>query len=288
MGKKTKIFLIAFIFFTLAVLGYLYFEIGTVAVLAPMGEVAAKERDLLIISTLLMLIVIIPVFIFSILIAWRYRAGNKRAKYDPNWENNNWAEFAWWSIPFIIIAVLSVLTWKSCYDLSPFKPLASSVRPIRIQVVALQWKWLFIYPDHHIASVSYLQFPKDTPLNFEITSDAPMNSFWIPQLGGQIYAMPAMRSKLHLIARQEGVFTGSSANLSGTGFAGMIFKAKACSQDEFEEWVKKTQQSSEVLNEATYAFLAQPSENHPTTSYLLQVNDLFDRILMKYMMPMEK
>lgn len=279
MVKKTIFILIALA----AIVGLCFIDVGTIAVLVPMGQVAAKERDLLIDSTLLMLIIIVPVFFVTIWIAWKYRATNKKAKYDPNWDNNNWAEFIWWTVPCILITVLSVMTYKSCYDLNPFKPIVSNVRPLRIQVVALQWKWLFIYPDHNIASVSWVQFPKETPLNFEITSDAPMNSFWIPQLGGQIYAMPAMRSKLHLIAHEEGVFTGSSANLSGTGFSGMTFKAKACTQDEFDAWVQEVKQSPHVLNQATYDELVLPSENVPSTTYLLQKNDLFEAILMKYM-----
>ena len=267
--------------------GLRYIDIGTIAVLVPMGQIAAKERDLLVISTLLMLIIIIPVFFVTIWIAWKYRASNKKADYHPEWENNNWAEFAWWSIPCVIVAILSVMTWKSCHELNPFKPIVSTVAPLRIQVVALQWKWLFIYPDHKIASVNWVQFPKETPLDFEITADAPMNSFWIPQLGGQIYAMPAMRAKLHLIAHKEGVFTGSSANLSGKGFAGMNFKAKSCTKEEFESWVQNVKRAPEVLNQNTYDELAEPSENQPPTPYLLQVEDLFDRIIMKYMMPME-
>ncbi len=286
MGKKVKILLLVLVATAAAVVGMLYIDIGTIAVLVPMGQIAAKERTLLVNATLLMMIIIVPVFIVSVWVAWRYRAANKKAKYDPKLENNITAEFLWWGIPCIIVAALSVMTWKSCFDLNPFKPIQSSVSPLRIQVVALQWKWLFIYPDHKIASLNWVQFPKETPLNFEITSDAPMNSFWIPQLGGQIYAMPAMRSKLHLIAHEEGVFTGSSANLSGKGFAGMTFKAKACTQAEFDAWVQEVKQSPNVLNQSTYDALALPSEFQPSTMYLLQKEDLFEDVLMKYMMPM--
>jgi cytochrome o ubiquinol oxidase subunit II len=279
MVKKTIVILVALA----VIIGLCFIDVGTIAVLVPMGEIAAKERDLLVNSTLLMLIIIVPVFVVSILIAWRYRASNKKAKYDPNWDNNNLAEFIWWTVPCVLIAVLSIMTYKSCYDLNPFKPIVSDVRPLRIQVVALQWKWLFIYPDHNIATVNLVQFPKETPLNFEITSDAPMNSFWIPQLGGQIYAMPAMRSKLHLIAHEEGEFTGSSAHLSGKGFAGMTFKAKACTKAEFDAWIKQARKSPQVLNGITYEQLAEPSEYLPPATYVLQKEDLFDSILMKYM-----
>lgn len=285
--RKKIWFLVVLALIGVGTYGLFQIDIGTVAVMVPMGDIAAQEKKLLVDSTLLMMIIIVPVFFVTIWIGWRYRASNKKAKYDPNWENNNWAEFVYWFIPCVVVTVLSVWTWKSCYDLNPFKPLSSSVKPLRIQVVALQWKWLFIYPDYNIASVNWVQFPKETPLNFEITSDAPMNSFWIPQLGGQIYAMPAMRSKLHLIAHEEGTFKGSSANLSGKGFSGMIFQARACSQEEFESWVQKTKGSSNVLNQATYKSLAEPSENNPVTSYVLQKDDLFESIIMKYMMPMD-
>ncbi|MGH2612593.1 MAG: ubiquinol oxidase subunit II [Rhabdochlamydiaceae bacterium] len=288
MGRKIKILLLVAVSLVALTVGMLYLDIGTIAVLVPMGEIAAKERDLLVISTWLMSIIIIPVFIATIWIAWRYRAGNTKAKYDPNWENSNVAEFIWWLVPCIIVAILSVLTWKGCHELTPFKPIESSVAPLRIQVVALQWKWLFIYPDYKIASINFLQFPKETPLNFEITADAPMNSFWIPQLGGQVYAMPAMRSKLHLIAHEEGLFTGSSANLSGKGFAGMTFQAKSCTKAEFDAWIQEMKQSPNLLNQNTYDVLTAPSANQPITPYLLQVEDLFERIIMRYMTMEEK
>ncbi len=285
MGKKIVFLLLI----TAAVIvGLSFLDIGTIAVLVPMGEIAAKQKSLLVISTLLMLIVIVPVFIASILIAWRYHEGNKKAKYDPSWENNNWAEFIWWMVPCVIIAVLSVLTWKSCYELNPFAPIKSETRPLKIQVIALQWKWLFIYPEQNIATVSFVQFPKETPLDFEITGDAPMNSFWIPQLGGQIYAMPAMRSELHLIAHEEGVFSGFSANLSGKGFSGMTFQAKSCTQEEFDAWVQQAKMSKDVLNQATYDELRKPSEYVPPQTFLLQKQDLFETVIMNYMMPMDQ
>ncbi len=153
-------------------------------------------------------------------------------------------------------------------------------------MVALQWKWLFIYPEQKIATVNFFHFPEQTPINFEITSDAPMNSLWIPQLGGQIYAMPGMRTKLHLIADEPGAFRGSSANLSGEGFAGMHFVATSSTQADFDEWVHSQKQKEKFLDRSSYKQLAKPSENNPEATYLLKDNDLFDQIIMKYMMPM--
>ena len=288
MGRKIKITLVALVIVAATLFGLRYVTLGTVQVLVPMGEIAQQEKDLFWLATWWMLIVIIPVFFASIFIAWRYRASNKKAVYDPTWDNSYIAEFIWWMVPFIIITVLSVYTWKSCHTLNPFKPIKSDVAPIKIQVVALQWKWLFIYPEHNIATVNFVQFPVNTPLNFEVTADAPMNSFWIPQLGSQIYAMPGMRAKVHLIAHKEGTFFGTSANLSGEGFAGMKFQAKASTNAEFNEWVQQVQQSPQLLNLSTYDALAKPSMNNPPAFYLLQKNDLFDSILMKYMMPMDK
>lgn len=256
------------------------------AILNPKGIIGIEERDLMIDATLLMLIVVIPVLVMTFVICLRYRGSNKKATYLPYWDYSFLAEAVWWGFPCIIIIILSVITWRSSHALDPYKPLKTGVKPIEVQAIALQWKWLFIYPEQKIATVNYLQFPEQTPLNFEITSDAPMNSLWIPQLGGQIYAMPGMRTKLHLIADEPGSFRGSSANLSGEGFAGMVFTAKSTSQAEFDSWVESMKQSKQSLGLAEYNQLAKPSENNPEATYLLTDPELFNQIIMKYMMPM--
>jgi cytochrome o ubiquinol oxidase subunit 2 len=258
-----------------------------VAVMNPKGLIASKQRDLIITATLLMLIVVIPVFLLTIFISWKYRSGNKEAKYSPDWDHNSKAEMVWWGFPLVIILVLSIVTWKWTHDLDPFKPIQSNAKPMTVQVIALRWKWLFIYPEQGIASVNFVQFPEQVPIKFEITSDAPMNSFWIPQLGGQIYAMPGMMSQLNLIADEQGIFSGSSANLSGKGFAGMRFIAKASSQAEFDKWVVSVQGSSQSLNREEYKRLAEPSEYNQAAFYLLQDDGLFNWSIMKYTMPTE-
>ena len=255
-------------------------------VMNPKGMIAHKERDLLVTATLLMLIIVIPVLIITCVFAWRYRASNTKAKYLPNWHHSYLAESIWWGLPFIIIIILSVMVWKSSFELDPFRPLKMKTKAITIQVVALNWKWLFIYPEQKIAAINYVQFPVDTPINFEITADAPMNSFWIPQLSGQVYAMPGMKSKLHIIANEMGSFRGSSSNLSGKGFSGMIFTAKSSSQEEFDQWVEKVQESGQVLNLDEYNKLEKQSINNPVAVYSLQDEDLFNQIVMKFMMPM--
>ena len=287
MKKKYLVAFFIVLFVGLGLLIALCVQPSDVLVLQPKGMIAEKQKSLLIIATLLMLIVVIPVFVLTFFIAWRYRASNTKAKYTPDWSHSHLFESIWWGFPFAIVIALSIVTWKACHELDPFKPLDVATKPISIQAVALQWKWLFIYPEYNIATVNFVQFPEKTPLNFEVTADAPMNSFWIPQLGGQVYAMPAMRTKLHLIADAPGEFTGSSANLSGKGFAGMRFIAKASSQEDFDEWVQQVKQSSPSLTLDEYNALVEPSEYNPAGYYVLKEEGLFDHIVMKYMMPEE-
>lgn len=284
MKKAFKITLLILIILGSIALSAYYMSTHEIAVLHPKGMIGMKERDLINTSSLLMLIVVIPVFVLTWFFAWRYREKNEKARHAPDWEHNYIAEYCWWGVPVIIIAILAILTWKSSHELNPYKPIVTGKKPIPIQVVALDWKWLFIYPEQGIASVNFVQFPEKTPLNFAITSDAPMNSFWIPQLGGQIYAMPAMESKLHLYANEVGTYRGSSANISGKGFAGMVFKAQSTSEDDFNKWVESVKQSAKSLTIEEYNQLAKPSENNPVTYYTLGQQDLFHRIIMKYMM----
>lgn len=285
MNKKHKIAIFILFSLTIAILVMLLLYGTTMGVLNPKGMIALKQRNLIIAVTLLMLIVVLPVFVLTFVFAWKYRASNKKAKYHPDLDQHLLAECIWWGIPCLIIIVIGILAWKGNQELDPFRPLDVSGKPITIQVVALQWKWLFIYPEQKIATVNFIQFPKETPINFEITADAPMNSFWIPELGGQIYAMPGMKTKLHLIASEIGSFRGSSANLSGVGFSGMRFIAKATSQEDFNRWVQSIKRSSKGLNKDTYNQLANPSKDNPVASYVLLENDLYDQIVMKYMKP---
>jgi cytochrome o ubiquinol oxidase subunit 2 len=264
-------------------LATLYIATHDIPVLNPKGLIGVKQRDLLVLCTLLMAIVVLPVFVMMVVFSYRYREGNTKARYEPNFGHSVLAECIWWGVPFLIIVVLSYLTWTSSHELDPYKPLVSETPPVRIQVVALDWKWLFIYPDHNIATINYIQFPVDTPLNFEITSDAPMNSFWIPDLGGQIYAMPAMRTKLHLMANQIGSFRGVSANISGKGFAGMSFQAVSSSSDDFLSWVSAVQGGNNFLSQDEYQELLLPTEYDPPRTFSSVEENLFDQIIMKYM-----
>lgn len=283
MRLRYKI-LLATVALTLAVGGLAFYLQGyNIPVLMPEGVIADKQRNLIIFATLLGFLVVIPVFIMLFFVAVKYRESNTKAKYSPDWDSNRWIEGLWWGIPLVIIAVLGVVTWQSSHELDPYRPLDSERKPLNVQVVALQWKWLFIYPDQGIASVNALHIPANTPVNFELTADAPMNSFWIPSLGSQIYAMSGMTSKLHLEANTVGSYDGMSANISGEGFSKMRFKANAMSISDFNDWVTKTQNSPEGLDMATYDTLADPDVEESPSYYVLKKGDLYDTIVMKYM-----
>ncbi len=259
----------------------------TIAVLQPAGTIADQQKQLILWTCALSLVVVVPVFIMTFYIVWKYRASskNKKSRYSPDMHSNALAETIWWLVPLVLILILAIVTWVTSHKLDPYRPLDSSIKPVRVQVVALNWKWLFIYPDQRIATVNYLQIPTHTPIDFSITADAPMNSFWIPRLGGQVYAMAGMTTQLHLMAGKEGVYRGSSANLSGEGFSGMTFNTKAAGRSDFDKWVQSVQQSGHGLTAEAYSQLARPSKDMPVTVYGSYDKGLYDTIQMKYMMP---
>lgn len=278
---KVLISLVAGIIFV--TLGAFLMSQGDIPVLNTQGLVANRQRDLIIFTVILSLFVVIPVFVLLFGIAWKFRASNTKAKYRPDWDHNRLLEVVWWGIPFIIIVILSWVIWVSSHELDPYRPIDSDKRPVVVQVVALQWKWLFIYPEHGVAAVNEVAFPVHTPVNFRITADAPMNSFWIPSLGGQVYAMNGMTTKLHLMAENVGDYNGSSSNISGKGFAGMKFVAHAQTDKGFERWLKEAKQSAKTLNKEEYEELAKPTENSPASAYVLGDMTLYDTIINKYM-----
>ncbi|MFJ7885772.1 ubiquinol oxidase subunit II [Pseudomonas sp. NPDC096917] len=250
--------------------------------LDPVGQVGIEERNLIITATLLMLLVVVPVILMTLIFAWKYRASNKDATYAPKWSHSTKIEVVIWTVPILIIIALGVITYKSTHALDPYRPLESDVKPITIEVVSLDWKWVFIYPEQGIATVNKIVFPANTPINFRITSDAVMNSFFIPGLGGQIYAMAGMTTKLHLIANKNAEMDGISANYSGAGFTGMKFKAIATSQADFDAWVSEVKASPKQLDNAEYAALTKPSQNNPVELYSSVTPNLFQTIIDKY------
>ncbi|WP_061133619.1 ubiquinol oxidase subunit II [Caballeronia fortuita] len=252
-------------------------------VLDSKGVIGAAESSLIATATYAMLLVVIPVILLTLFIAWRYRASNTKATYAPKWTHSTALEIVVWAIPAAIILFLGVLTWKTTHELDPYKEIkVENVKPINVEVVALDWKWLFIYPDLGVASVNQLAFPVGTPVNFRITSDSVMNSFFIPQLGSQIYAMAGMQTKLHLLTDHAGDYAGISANYSGQGFSDMKFRALAMSGADFDAWVKKVRNAPENLSMDVYAGVARPSEKVAVRYFSNVDPKLFNNIVAKY------
>lgn len=257
-------------------------------VMSPSGDIAMQQRDLIIVSVVLMLLIIIPVICLTLYFAWHYRRSNINAKYDPEWHHSTRLEVVIWSAPLAIIIALGAVTWVSTHKLDPYRPLdridanrpvTAETKPITIEVVALDWKWLFLYPEQGIATVNEIAAPIDTPIEFKITGSTVMNSFYIPALAGQIYAMPGMQTKLHAVMNKEGVYEGFSANYSGDGFSGMRFKFHGMSNQSFTDWVAKVKGQGSALNRDAYLKLERPSSRVPVTYYAAVENGLYDAIL---------
>ena len=254
-----------------------------IPVLMPSGEVADKQQQLIAFTVGLSAVVVIPVFAMLAGFAYRYREGNDKAAYKPDWSDNNILEIIWWGIPILIIVLLSVITYLTSHSLDPYKPIESDKRAVKVQVVALQWKWLFLYPELNVATVNELTIPVDRPVHFSLSADAPMSAFWIPELGSQIYSMNGMTSQLNLIANKPGTFKGYNTNINGKGYADMTFDTKAVSQKDFDDWAKRHSQSGHVLNEAHLAELSEPSVLSAPMYMRLEDPDLYDSVIMKYM-----
>ena len=248
----------------------------------PKGPIGEAERSIIYIAIALMLIVVIPVIAMTIWFPWKYRASNTRATYSPEWSYSGKIDLFIWLIPLAIITALAILVWVETHRLNPYKPIASNAQPINIQAVSLDWKWLFIYPDQNIASVNELVFPTNVPLSFRITSDTVMTSFFIPQLGSQIYAMAGMQTRLHLMADEPGVYRGQNQQYSGRGFSRMQFRAVAVSQEKFQEWIHKAKKSGNRLDSARYLEIEKPSMGYPVMYFSSVQSHLFDHIITKY------
>ena len=250
------------------------------ALLDPKGPIGEAERSVLFTATGLMLIVVIPVIVLAIVIPWRYRASNTKAEYRPEWSHSNKIEAVMWSIPIAIVSILAVICWRTSHELDPFRPIPSTHKPVHIEAVAMDWKWLFIYPDQHIATINEIALPVGVPVVFHITSATVMNSFFIPRLGSQIYAMANMQTADNLVASVPGTYRGISANFSGGGFSGMTFKVKAMSESDYKQWLSKVASSTKTLDAQKYLELDRPSSNVPVTYYSHVNPDLFAQILM--------
>lgn len=266
-----------------AALGGCNYDLSNYLLLTPKGPIALDERNLILLSLFLMLLVVVPVIIMTFVFARKYRATNTKATYAPHWDHSHKIETVVWGIPCVIILILGVICWRTSHSLDPAMPLQSAEKPMVIDAVSLDWKWLFIYPDQHIATVNTVEFPVGVPVRFMITSDSVMNSFFIPQLGSQIYAMAGMVARLNLIANESGSYDGLSSNYSGKGFSDMNFQAHAVSPADFDGWVASVKAKGVPLTDDVYAALAKPSENDPVTYYSSADPALFDHIVGKYM-----
>jgi len=252
------------------------------AVLDPKGPIARAERDLLFDAFCVMMVVIVPIIVLTLVFAWRYRASNTKATYTPKWAESLRLDAFVWLVPAVIVVAVAVLVWRSTHKLDPYREIASANPPLDVQVVAQDWKWLFIYPEQGIAVVNQLAFPSGRPISLRITSDTVMNSFYVPQLAGQIYAMAGMQTRLQLLADQPGKFVGRNSMYSGGGFSDQHFEVVAMTQPEFDAWVAKARQAPAKLDAATYAALATKSRLNPITFYSAVEPKLFDAIIAKY------
>jgi len=247
-------------------------------VLDPQGPVGAAQKLILLDATAIMLAIVVPVILMTLGIAWWFRSGNTRARYWPDWEYSGPVELVVWSIPALVVMFLGGIAWISSHDLDPPRPLPGG-KPVEIQVVALDWKWLFIYPDHGVASVNRVVVPAGVPLRFTITSASVMNSFFVPQLGSQIYAMGGMTTQVNLKADRPGTFPGLSAQFSGDGFSDMRFPLVAMPQAEFDDWVTKTKGAGGNLDAAGYSKLSRPGTIAEPITFGTITPNVFDSII---------
>ena len=248
-------------------------------VLDPAGPVAAAERQILVNSMAIMLTVVVPAIIGTLAFAWWFRAGNTRAQYRPNWAFSGKIELVVWAVPVMIVMLLSGVTWLGSHALDPFKPLESDNKTLEVQVVSLDWKWLFIYPEQGVASVNELVIPAGRPVHFSLTSASVMNAFFVPQLGSMIYTMGAMASQLHLMADKPGDYAGLSTHFSGDGFSDMSFWVRSRPEGEFEAWVAKARAGDKRLDDRSYTELAKQSTKVPVSTYGSVDDGVFHRVV---------
>ena len=263
-------------------------------VMNPTGDIALQQRNLILFAVGVMLLIVLPVMALTVLFAWRYRRGNANKVYDPTFDHSTTLELVIWSCPLLVIIALSLVTWTSTHLLDPFRPLdriapgrpvPPGTKPLDVQVVALDWKWLFIYPAQGIASVNELAVPVDVPVHFSITSTSQFNTFYAPTLAGMIYAMPSMRSELNAVLNKPGDSWGYSGNYTGRGYSDMRFQLHGMNQADFDRWVAGVRSGSGSLTTASYVTLEQPSEKVPVSHYAAVQPQLFNRVLNRCVEP---
>ena len=259
-------------------------------VLFPAGDVAAQQGRLVVVATVLMLLIIVPVIFLTLLFAWRYRHNSRHAEaeYDPDWNHSTKLELVIWAAPLMIVIALGAITWIRTHQLDPYRPLdrisankalPTDIKPLEVQVVSLDWKWLFFYPEQGIATVNELAAPVDRPIRFKLTSSTTRNAFYVPDLAGMIYTMPGMQTELNAVINKPGVYRGMSSHYSGAGFSGMTFKFHGLSPADFAQWVARAKAEGQPLTRDAYRTLAQPSARHPVTRFASVENGLYERVL---------
>ncbi|WP_445192442.1 ubiquinol oxidase subunit II [Sphingomonas sp. Tas61C01] len=263
-------------------------------VMNPMGDVALQQRNLVIIATVLMLLIVVPVIAATALFAWRYRASNETARYEPDWDHSTQLELLIWAAPLLIVICLGAVTWTGTHLLDPYRPIGrlskgrpvpANTKPLEVQVVALDWKWLFIYPEYGFATVNELAAPVDRPIRFRLTSSSVMNAFYVPTLAGMIYSMPSMETKLHAVINKPGNYEGFSANYSGAGFSHMRFRFHGMDNAGFNAWVARNRGAGGTLTRANYLQLERPSEKVPVMRFASVAPGLFDAVVNQCVRP---
>ena len=256
--------------------------------LAPEGDVARQQSNLMITATILMLLIVVPVIVMTLWFAWRFRESNPDADYRPEWDHSTQIELYVWAAPLLIIIAIGAMTWISTHVLDPFAPLsrispdqpiAADHEPLEIQAIALRWKWLFIYPEHNIAVVNEVAAPVDQPIRFYITSPEMMNSLYIPSLAGMVYGMPGMQTQIQAVMNAPGSYYGVSGNYSGEGYSHMRFDFLGLSDGDFQQWVDKAKNTGDALSFDAYRDLAEPSVAVPVRRYADVAPELYHRIL---------
>jgi cytochrome o ubiquinol oxidase subunit II len=280
-GKSVRVILLGLS--ALALLIAILLRGKDVALFNPKGLIAGEQSRLIVTIVVILLAVAIPTLSMLYFFAWKYRETNEKAKRDTPSHQSRFSAFSLWVIPCMILLLLASVMIPATHRLDPHKAIASDTKALRIQVVAMRWKWLFIYPEQNIATVNFVQIPSDTPVEFDLTADeAPMNSFWVPHLGGQLYAMTGHSNRLNLMADTTGDYTGQAAEINGEGFSGMKFTTRVSSQEEFDSWAQDVRHASNPLDFAAYSKLLVPSENNPVAFYSSAQTGLYDTVLLKY------
>lgn len=282
-SRSWLIIIVAFMIIDFALLLFYFVHGKNIALFNPQGAIAQEQHNLMMFTIKLVLIFAIPTVSFLFFTAWRYRESNLKVKRNPKARPNLLLVLIMWFVPSAFIVVLAVVMWPATHKLSPQNTIGSQNKTMTIEVISMRWKWLFIYPEQNIATVNFVQIPVGTPVQFEMTADeAPMSSFWIPNLGGQLYTMTSHSNRLNLIADKPGDYPGSTPEINGEGFSGMRFTARASSLADFDAWVAQVKQARTTLDKSAYNTLLKPSENTPTTMYASYQEDFYDTVLAKY------